>query len=210
MSILLISARESNIVSKLKECGDYPFDESNLGEIKEYFLILPSVIGEKVGMFNNQSKQYAVLEKYTEDYHKIEIIKRIYNINRRKFHLCTYKNNPCFLFQIDPDEEQTILISKIKKKDITVTLRLNLILLVICGVVAKIWSKDDVFYTRKIKNYDYTKVLWSDAKTKKFFDTRIEIDEILDVFKDDIKLKKVKKLLGYSWFDSFEQRLLSF
>ena len=199
-------------IPSLSLFNNLTWDESFIGEIKNYAFTPPKNITDKViCLFHNDSVDYCILEKYNEDVYYIEQIKTIFNIDRRKYHLCTYKSKPYFLFCYKQDCEISTTIGKIKKTDVNLQCRQQIILMWILGVSSKLWKCNDKLYTRKYGIIDYTKNDFKKTTVKKFFPSKTELEEAIDIFKDEEKLQKLQELLKdkNSWYFSIISKINS-
>jgi len=199
--ITLFWTSNTIFISPALLCNPLVWDTSFIGEIKDYAYFPPRTISDRIVYFSyivNEDKRigdYAILEKYTEEAHFVEKIKAIFNVQRREYHLCTYKSKPFFLFYCHPDYENSLTIAKIPKSDITLFHRQQIIMIWILGISSRLWRRGNNLYTRKYGEINYSKNDLKKATIKRFFPSKHELNEAMDIFKDQEKLYELQDLL---------------
>lgn len=174
------------------------WDSSYIGEISEYVSLVPRTIIEKIVhiQYTDGSYDYGILEPYNDNDFMIEIIKFLFKIPRREFHLCLYKKRKYFLFLSYPEKECSISLTKLKVNNITLNIRIMIMFLWIFGLKGKLWMRGDIVYTRRHSQSDFQNNDMSAATRKKCFRCQEDVLDSINIFKDNEKCYNLSLLIG--------------
>ena len=185
-----------------------------IGDITNFTNKIPAMKGKNLFFFH-PSNQYVILEKYETSTHIIEMIKRIYEFNMIPYNICLYRKKYYFMYQYIPFTEYEYSPNKKKKVDINDQERKIYILHWLLGVKGKVSriTINDCYIT--ISKGKYTKINYikndvSNASLQRYFIDYHHLYNIVSLFKDDLKLDKMRSLFSlenYWWFQEIEKRM---
>ena len=181
-NILLFNPEETTYTSNISKTINVTWNGEFIGEIDNCFTFVPRKIVEKVIYINNE---YAILEKFSCEGFCIEQFKEFINIERRKYNIVFYKKKPYFIFYLNLSEN-TISLTKIKKKDISNIHRRQIFLMYLLGISYKLIIDEDNIYTRKYGKVDYIKNTFKNTTFNKLFTNRTLLDETKEYFESSI------------------------
>jgi hypothetical protein len=166
------------------------WDGSYIGSIENAANKVSTVV--KVDMYYCYSGFYFVLERYTDLQMNIESLKDIFDIPRRKYHLCKYKDKSYFMYLCDPNNECPGRFFHNKKYTYKFLDRLILVFYWLVGVNGKIWlykDEDDKISITSHGPY-LIKNEFSDLMERRIFPNKEVKDELYNFFSREEKLER--------------------
>lgn len=188
---------------------DLSWDGSFIGEISESGNKIPNMVD--LDIFYCISGFYFVLEKFSMFDYDVEMMKIIFDIPRRKFHLCNYEGKHYFMFLLDPDLERPCKFLMNKKNEFQIC---DFIILAFCWVLdinSKVWMielENDVQITSCLPHHKGTKIT-TNMENKLFKEK--EMNNIFYSFMtEDDKIDKLNQYLNEKnrdWFLHITNRI---
>jgi len=187
-----------------------------IGDITHQVNKIPSMKNTNL-FYSGPSNQYVILQKYDIGTHIIECIKQIYNFNIVPYNICIYKNKKYILYDYIPFTQQEYSLNKKKYVEVTDQERRIFLLHWLLGIKGKISNYNMnginiVFSKGKYSKVDYDKNAMSNASLYRFFLDHDHLYIMLQFFKDDEKLNKIRLLFSdenYWWYQQIENKLES-
>jgi len=215
--ITLFWTSTNTFISTALSCNPLEWNGSYIGEIKKHINLVPRTIVDRIVYFTYIKNEfgrigdYGILEKYTDDFFYIEKIKELFGMARREYHLCTYKGKPYFIYYSYPDFENSLTINKIAPQYIIQEYRHQILLAWILGISTKLWRRGNILYTRKYGDINFLKNDLKKVTIKRFFPSKIELYDAMNIFRDQEKLDQLNILLESKsqWYGSIMNRISS-
>lgn len=171
--------RSSAIINRL------PWDGSDIGNIMNIATVVPRRCVDILIYFSYPDNEgdYAILERYTQQKYKLELIKQALDIPTRPFHIVTHKKQQYFAFKCNPYDYK-VMLTKLKKSDINDKIRKFFMFRILFGV------NFSIFYSKDLNDYVIAKhgnlVNFNLKLQKKYFQTAQQVRDTANFFKDRI------------------------
>lgn len=206
--ILTISSSCSELYVTKTGSGDFAWDGTDIGSVDDIANHVSCTAN--VRLYYCVSGFYFILEKYTELNHHIEILKDIFEIPRKPYHLCTHRSKPYLMFLSYPDFELPIKRPVTKMDDFE---RVILVFHWIICVTGKFWRYDgpdgSVVFSRGPYTLDYEKSDLKDSIARRIFRNITIKKELSEFFVSDEKKEQLRSHFSelHTWYNEIINRL---